>query len=439
MIQMRLPLLLKGFREKFPLKDLGYRAELKGMSAQKKRILLAVSGSIAAYRSVDFARDLLSSAYDVEVVLSESAKSFVGETAIETFLGKPCLSNKVFDSSHVGTDHIRWARWADAIVLYGASANRLAQLSQGFGNDMINLQLLAFKGKVLLAPAMNPAMWEHPAVAANVKALQDRGYFLSGPISGKVACGETGVGHLQVHTQILSDLESLLKEGASAVQNSKRVLISAGPMRSQLDAVRFLQNSSSGLTGLYLAQEFFKLGYQVNCLLGPIEASLREKFSSFDCEDYVTASDYRKLLDKRFPYCDLFVSAAAVLDFELQTQEGKMTYNKADHHLGLEVVPVEDFVASVCRAKKAEQKVLAFALQTGTPEQQLLKAREKLKTKDCDLIVLNSAQEGLGPMANQGSYSLLYKGSLEPEELGLLSKAEFAARLVRNIESTFLR
>lgn len=168
-----------------------------------KKIALGICGSIAAYRSPDLLKKLVALGHEVQPLVTQSALEFVTPKVLETFAGRKILLPNVFAEDHLGTDHISAARWAENFIVYGATANFIAKMAQGFGDDFLSLQLLAFKGHVTVAPAMNPTMWEHPAVAENVAKLKTRGVKIAGPIWAKVACGEEGLGHIATDDDII--------------------------------------------------------------------------------------------------------------------------------------------------------------------------------------------------------------------------------------------
>ncbi len=171
------------------------------------KILIGLSGSIATYRSPDLVKALVARGHEVRVALSASAANFVGIKALETFAGSRPYTHDHFDPDHLGTDHIAVARWADTLVMYGATANTLGKLANGIADDFLSTQYLAFKGPVIIAAAMNPQMWLHPALQANVKTLKTYGNIFCGPIAGIVACGEEGIGHIAAIEDIVKSIE----------------------------------------------------------------------------------------------------------------------------------------------------------------------------------------------------------------------------------------
>jgi phosphopantothenoylcysteine decarboxylase/phosphopantothenate--cysteine ligase len=401
------------------------------------RILLGVTGSIAAYRSPDFVKELRERGHEVRVVLTASAEKLVSARVLETVSGNPVASNDAFAADHSGTDHIETARWADVFVIYAATADFIARYAQGQAGDFLTLQLLATRAPVVMAPAMNPAMWEHPATQANVRLLQGRGVAFAGPVEGKVACGETGVGHLASHAEI----SGAIPDPTSAPHGllaGKRVLISAGPMRTTIDSVRFVQNRSSGRMGLAVARAARAAGATVTVLLGPVETAVAGEFQEFAPVRYEGPEEYSRALDELFAKADVFFSLAAVLDFELETHSGKIEREAlsrmSELKLGLRQVP--DFVARMAGRKRADQKVFAFAAESGTDAEIIERARAKMKKKGVDGIAANPVRQGLGPEADMNLFWVLKPcgGSREkPQDvrtLGPARKAELARPLL---------
>jgi phosphopantothenoylcysteine decarboxylase/phosphopantothenate--cysteine ligase len=408
------------------------------------RVLVAVCGSIAAYRSVDFVRDLKARGHDVKVLLTRSATEFVSARVFETFLGEAPLSNDVFDTTHAGTDHIRIARWAERVLIYGATAHFLAAYRMGLANDFLQTQLLAFRGDVCVMPAMNPSMWSHPANLDNCAVLEARGVRFWGPVGGRVACGEEGVGHLIAHSEALALFEKLAAPLASPVASamssvkSPKVLISMGPMRSRLDSVRFLQNESSGKMGLALIEELKKQGITPKLLLGPVEAAVAaeaERLVGGDrIQRYVDDRDYALALEVESRLCDIFFSAAAVLDFAFE-RNSPAKFEKQHALEGLNVRPVEDFAASFGRDKEADQWLVSFSAETEVDDRALLeRALTKKIAKNADWTLVNRVSPASGPHLAQSEAWIL------DQDQGIVylgearSKSEIAEQLVTEVK-----
>lgn len=402
------------------------------------KICVGICGSIAAFRSVDFVKELVARGHEVRCVLTRGGREFVSAKALETFCGSQVLSEEIFSEGHFATDHIAAARWAEAFVIYGATANLLARAAGGFADDFLCLQLLAFEGPVLVAPAMNPSMWKHPAVVHNTQLLRSRAWTVVGPVAGTVACGESGTGHLAPHSDIHAAIERIGSSAATQIQTrelsslrGKRVLISAGPMRSAVDPVRAIQNRSSGRMGLEIARACRDAGAEVTVLLGPVAADMRASLREFRIVPYEGPSDYERALESLFPDCDIFFSAAAVLDFELMASERKIERAAfaRDGELRVPLRPVDDIVAKFARRRRPGQCVVAFAAETGTEAEIIERATRKMEAKTADIMIANPVWPGLGPDAERNQLWVLRPG-LAPQALGPALKGELARPLL---------
>jgi phosphopantothenoylcysteine decarboxylase/phosphopantothenate--cysteine ligase len=400
------------------------------------KICLGVTGSIAAYRSPDLVKALIASGHELRVLPTARALEFVTARSLETFSGQAVLSNDAFASDHLGTDHIAVARWADVVLVYGATATFLARYAMGLAEDFLTLQLLATRAPVIVAPAMNPAMWEHAAVQSNVALLRSRGVRFVGPVDGVVACGESGTGHVASIEELIAAIETIPAPSPLAGLEQKKLLVSAGPMRSELDPARRLQNRSSGKMGLEIAKAAQRAGARVQVLLGPVESHVREAFGDFEVFPYESAKDYETQLNKLFPSCDVFFSAAAVLDFEFVSRSQKIEREAlSTGELTLPIRAVPDFVARCAQNKRRDQKVIAFAAETSNDTEALLKrAREKLVKKGADAVVANRISTASGPESETNEIWLLrekaqtlHLGPARKEDLSLpLLQALFA-------------
>jgi phosphopantothenoylcysteine decarboxylase/phosphopantothenate--cysteine ligase len=403
---------------------------------QKLKICVGITGSIAAYRSPDLVKDLVARGHEVRAVLTSGGKEFVSARVLETFTGSPVLATDPFDSSHFATHHIDLARWADVFVIYGATANFMARYATGLSDDFLNLQLIATQSPVVVAPAMNPVMWEHPSVQDNFKTLQKRGVHFVGPIAGTVACGETGVGHIAEIGEISKAAEAAARSARKGLLSGKTILISAGPMRSGLDPVRFIQNRSSGKMGLELARMAQKMGARVQVLLGPVEPMMAELFGPFEIRRYEGPADYDLGLSEMLPSVDAFLSAAAVLDFEALPAPSKIERSQLQGgELHVQYKPVPDFVARAAKGRKPGQKIIAFAAETGSDSEILARAQGKMQKKGVDALIANPVRPGLGPEADRNEIWIL-KPDAKPVHLGPIHKSELAEPILRSLFGT---
>lgn len=397
------------------------------------KICLGITGSIAAYRSADVVKKLVAAGHEVRCVLTRGGAEFVTEKVLETFSANRVFTHDSFSPAHFATEHISLARWADLFLIYGASANFIARVANGLGDDFLALQLLAFKGPVVLAPAMNPVMWENPLVSKNVETLKSIGYRLVGPIEGVVACGESGVGHVATDEDILSALTA--PTSAQGLLAGKRILISAGPMRTALDPVRYVQNRSSGKMGLELARSCRDLGAsEVVVLLGPVSEEMKQAFSEFKTAPYLGPKDYEATLAELFPRCDVFFSAAAVLDFDSLPSEKKIERSQIETSgsLTMEIRSVPDIVGSFGAKKRPDQQVIAFAAESGTENEITARAYSKMMKKSADAIIANPVWPGFGPEAEMNQVWII-RPEQAPVKLGPALKRDLARPILREL------
>ncbi|NCN41897.1 bifunctional phosphopantothenoylcysteine decarboxylase/phosphopantothenate--cysteine ligase CoaBC [bacterium] len=413
----------------------------------KPRLLLAVCGSIAAYRSVDFLRKLVDQGYDVEVLLTESAKQFVAEKSIETFLGKKVLSNDHFSDSHLGTEHIDFARRFEIILVYGATAEFMASYRGGHAHTMLHAQLLAFEGKVMLMPAMNPSMWAHPATRENQQVLAERGVEFLGPGVGAVACGEYGEGKLIDESLALERLTEVFQRDSADA--GVKVLISVGAMETQVDGVRSLKNLSSGLMGLELLRALLEKGANVTLMQGMVEANVFQEIQDlkerYGFQIFQTSSPqaYSEILVRCQELVDVFVSAAAVLDFEVVGLTEKLDKSElfaADNEtseLKLKIKRLPDFAGEFGRRKRNDQLLVSFSLESLKDDKALIeRAIHKARSKGAELSFVNRLSEKSGPGQKMSEAWILEKKDDSPElpysseALGSLEKGALAKVLV---------
>lgn len=405
------------------------------------KIFLAITGSIAACRTTELIRALKAAGHELEVCLTYSAEKFVGRTSIETFLEKKILSNDCFAEDKIGTDHIAKARSTEAILVYGATANFLAKIAHGMADDFISLQILASRAPLFLAPAMNTHMWNAPATQHNMDVLKTRGALVIGPIAGDLACGESGIGHVADTDEIVQTLlqADVLKDYPRLPNLS--VLISLGAMSSPIDLARRITNESSGQMGLELARAFRMAGAQVTLLAGTIDSQGLEALKSFSHARFSSPADYAARLDEFVPECDVFVSAAAVLDFEVLSSPKKLSREKIaeKNEITLSIRPVEDFVAKYAGQTSSKQKVIAFALEDGSVEEVLQKATAKLEKKKAHALLANRFSTTSGPNTKTNEMWLVTRGAAAPIHFSEDSKSKLSKRIVSALARTILK
>lgn len=348
-----------------------------------RRILLGVTGGIAAYKAADLTRRLREAGADVQVVMTAHATEFVAPLTFQALSGRE-VRGALFDTAHeAAMGHIELARWADLILIAPATANVLAKLAQGSADDLLSTLCLATDRPVALAPAMNRLMWGHPATQANVSSLRARGVHILGPGSGSQACGETGDGRMLEPLELRDAVVSLLGQGPLA---GRHAVVTAGPTREPIDPVRYLSNRSSGKMGYALAAALAGLGARVTLVSGPTALSCPGGVQRVDVQ---TAAQMLEAALAHARTADLFIGCAAVADYRAETVAGHKIKKKAAD-LSLPLARTEDVLARV-REAFPQLFVAGFAAETEELERH---AREKLARKRLNLIAANWVHEG---------------------------------------------
>ncbi|HLI48928.1 MAG TPA: bifunctional phosphopantothenoylcysteine decarboxylase/phosphopantothenate--cysteine ligase CoaBC [Chthonomonas sp.] len=390
-----------------------------------KSVLLGVTGSIAAYKAADICSRLGKLGADVHVVLTAAATRFVGPATFRALTRNPVLTD-VFEEPHARRiAHIDLAQSADLVLVAPATADILAHMAHGLADDMLTTCLLAVPAStpLLVAPAMNTVMWQHPATQANLRLLRERGVRIIEPEYGLLACQDVGVGKLaEPETIVRCVVDTLFPMRDYA---DIHVLVTAGPTREPLDPVRFLSNRSSGKMGYAVAERAQRRGAKVTLISGPTNLPVPPGVNVVWVE---TASEMLDACQSHFPTCDLFVAAAAVSDYApAQRAAHKLKKSERDGDIVLTLHPTPDILATLARRKGPHQVVVGFAAET---ENLLEHARYKLETKKLDLIVANDVtQEGAGFETDTNVVTLLWPDGRQ-EPLPLLPKSEVADRLL---------
>ncbi len=387
-----------------------------------RRITLCVTGSIAAYKAAALLRLLRKAGASVEVVLSRAALEFVGPATFQGLNGKPPLSD-LFDRAHGGELHVELARNSDALVIAPASADCLSRLAAGRADDLIAAIALSAHCPVLVAPAMHPNMWSHPATQRNVSTLTADGVRFAGPVDGEVASGERGLGRMAEPEQIALAISGLFSGGALSGQ---RLVITAGPTLEALDPVRSLTNRSSGKLGFALAERARSRGAEVTLIAGPVALPTPPGVRRVDVESALSLKQALwEALGADLSRADALIMAAAVADYRPRAaSESKL---KRSGPLTLELEPNPDLLAEVgARRTGARPVLVGFALETDSDERLIASAREKLTKKRVDLVVANHAAESIG----RDDIRLTLVGPDTAAPFGPAPKAQAAERLL---------
>ena len=405
---------------------------------QGKRILLGVTGGIAAYKSPDLVRRLRERGAEVQVVMTAGAREFVTPTTFQAVSGRTVRSDLWDAAAEAAMGHIELARWADAVLIAPASADFLARLATGRADDLLATLCLATEAPIAVAPAMNHVMWANAATRANVAQLAARGVVVLGPAAGDQACGETGEGRMVEPLELAEQLAALLAAGGELA--GRRVLITAGPTRERLDPVRFISNRSSGKMGFAVAQAARAAGAEVVLVSGPVSLPTPPGVRRIEVE---SAADMLAAVLRELPGTDIFISTAAVADYR-PVRAAPHKIKKGSDTLEVSMERTPDVLATVA-ARPERPFVVGFAAETESVEQN---ARAKLMKKNLDMIAANevgddkafdSEENQLIVLARAARYELGRAGKLALAR-GLISliARELAARAERSQRGTAL-
>ena len=389
-------------------------------SLQRVRVLLGVTGGIAAYKAAELVRRLRDAGAEVRVVMTESAGRFVTALTFQALSGNPVRSSLWDEGAEAAMGHIELARWAEEVLIAPASADTIARLAQGRADDLLSTLVLASSAPLSVAPAMNQQMWAHPATRANIDLLRQRGVRVLGPASGSQACGDVGDGRMLEPDDIV---QGLLQARGPRPLDGLSVLVSAGPTYEDIDPVRFIGNRSSGRMGFAIAAAAIQAGARVRLVAGPVSLPTPAGAERIDVR---SARQMRDAVVACAADSDIFISAAAVGDYRPQTVS-PAKLKKSGNALALELVQNPDILAELA-AMPAHPFLVGFAAETNDLEHY---AREKLERKGLDLIAANQVGEELGFECSENALLLLWPGGRE--ELGRADKGVLATALVERI------
>ncbi len=393
-------------------------------SIAPKRVVLGISGSIAAYKAADLASQLVKSGVEVFPILTAGAARFVQPATFRALTHHPCPID-LFEEPFPGEiAHIWLARHCDLLAIVPASMNVIARLANGLAEDMLSAAALACTAPILLAPGMNTGMWNNPATQSNLAKLRDYGYYFIEPTSGRLACRTEGVGRMADVPTIFAAIQEMLARGSSWA--GKRVLITAGPTREPIDPVRYLSNRSSGKMGYTLADAARCRGAEVVLVTGPTALAVPGGM------EVVRVETAAQMYDAALSYAesaDYVFAAAAVADYRPETAAGQKL-KKTDASAALTLVPTLDILAEMGRRKRPGQTLVGFAAET---EDLLTSAQRKLASKNLDWIVANDVtQEGAGFDGDTNIVTLIGADGTETA-LPLQTKREVAERILDSV------
>ena len=394
------------------------------MALTGKRILLGISGGIAAYKAAELVRSLVRAGADVRVALTDAGARFVTPVTLQALSGQPVWSDLWDPRVPDNMGHIELSRDRELIVVAPASADFMAKVAHGLADDLLSTLCLARRCPLLLAPAMNVEMWENAATQANVHLLQAHGVMLAGPAAGDQACGEVGMGRMLEPAQLLAEIENFFQPKLLA---GKRVLVTAGPTEEPVDPVRVLTNTSSGKMGYAVARAAQEAGASVTLVSGPVALATPAGVTRIDVR---TAAEMFEAVKKAVQGCDMFVSVAAVSDYRVKNRAAQKL-KKGNGGVSLELEENPDILAWVA-ALPRPPFCIGFAAESEKLEQH---AREKRARKNIPLIAANLAADALG--SDDNALTLYDERGEHP--LGRAAKLELARKLLEHAAGMLAR
>lgn len=401
---------------------------MRAMALTGRRILLGISGGIAAYKTPQLVRELARAGADVQVVMTRGAAEFVTATTLQAVSGRPVRNDLWDPAAEAAMGHIELARWAELVLIAPATAHLIARLAAGAADDLLSTICLATTAPVAVAPAMNQQMWRHPATVRNVARIAADGVHLLGPAEGDQACGEVGPGRMLEPEALTAHAARLISR--SGALRGIPVLVTAGPTREPIDPVRYISNHSSGKQGYALARALCEAGAEVTLVSGPVALTPPAGVTTVHV---TTAREMHEAVLARVGANRIFVGVAAVADYrprDAVAQKLKKTPGGGD--VTLELTENPDIIAAVARHPQ-RPFVVGFAAET---EKALAHARDKLVRKRLDLIVVNDvADKRIGFASDDNAVTLVYRDS--EEALVLSDKLSIARTLVERIATAF--
>lgn len=385
-------------------------------SLHGRRILLGVTGGIAAYKAADLTRRLMEAGAEVQIVMSQGAQHFIGAATFQALSGRPVRDSLWDPQGEAAMGHIELARWADLILIAPATADVIARLAQGRADDLLTTLVLATDRPVAVAPAMNRLMWSNAATQQNVATLVARGVHILGPGAGFQACGEVGEGRMREPLDLRADVAHLLSSGPLS---GRHAVVTAGPTREPIDPVRFISNRSSGKQGYALARALSQLGARVTLVSGPTNLASPPGVTRVDVE---SAQQMCEAALEAAKGADLFVGTAAVADYRAVDVASEKIKKKADA-LTLSLTKNDDILVRV-RAAQPKLFIVGFAAETEKLEAH---ARGKLEKKQLDLIAANWVGQGRAFDRDDNQLSVFWNGG--SRELAKAGKDELARQL----------
>ncbi|OOF42757.1 bifunctional phosphopantothenoylcysteine decarboxylase/phosphopantothenate--cysteine ligase CoaBC [Rodentibacter trehalosifermentans] len=392
------------------------------MNLSGKRIVVGITGGIAAYKTIEFIRLLRKAEAEVRVVLTPAAAEFVTPLTLQAISGNAVSQSLLDPQAELAMGHIELAKWADAVVIAPASADFIARFTVGMANDLLSTLCLATASPIFLAPAMNRQMFAQPITQQNLTALQARGVQLVGPNSGFQACGDVGTGRMSEPMEIFTELSDFFSQNQDL--QGLNVVITAGPTREPIDPVRYISNHSSGKMGFAIAESFAKCGATVSLIAGPVSLNTPKNVNRINV---ISAQEMWQVSLESAVKNHIFIGCAAVADYRV-ANVSEQKIKKSSDEISLKLIKNPDIIADVGHLAEHRPFTVGFAAETQNVADY---AKDKLQRKNLDMICANDVSGGQVFNADENALQLFWKGG--NKILALKSKKDLAADLVNEI------
>ncbi len=398
------------------------------MALQGKKIVVGITGSIAAYKTCSLIRLFIKAGAEVQVVITPAGKEFITPVTLSALTSKPVVSE--FFSQRDGSwhSHVALGLWADAMIIAPCTASTIGKMAHGIADNMLITTYLSMKAPVFIAPAMDLDMYKHPATQANLQTLRSYGNHIIEAADGELASHLIGKGRMQEPEVIYNTIKRYFEQSADLPLKGRHIMITAGPTYEKIDAVRFIGNFSTGKMGFALAEECAQKGAEVELIAGPV--SLKTVHPNIHRTNVVSAEDMYKAATSIFPSCDTSILCAAVADFTTQQVSEQKIKREGSGGLHLDLIPTHDIAAELGKRKRNGQTLVGFALETND---ELSHAIDKLHRKNLDFIVLNSLKTpGAGFAVDTNQVTILFADGKQMD-YPLKSKKDVAKDIVSQL------
>lgn len=389
-----------------------------------KKIIIGITGSIAAYKAASLIRLMIKSGAEVQAIMTPCAKEFITPLTISTLTNKPVLSEFFVERSGEWNSHVELGLWADLFLIAPASANSMAKMAHGICDNLLLTTYLSVRCPVMIAPAMDMDMFMHQATQKNIEILKSQGCSIVEPSIGELASGLNGKGRMEEPENILKNIEFFFSREENT--QKKKVLVTAGPTYEPIDPVRFIGNHSSGKMGFAIAEELANQGFEVFLISGPVQLATPKNVQRFDV---LTADEMYDLTVEKFKSCDAAIMCAAVADYK-PSHQAENKIKRTTDSMTIELVPNKDIAKRLGEIKTSKQRLVGFALET---ENEKNNALNKIRKKNLDFIVLNSLNDKGAGFKHDTNKICIINSNGEITNYELKQKREVAKDIIKKL------